>query len=321
MNTEEKIGWEKDAKRDYLIRTFSRTKRKDYENYIINAIWFKLGRDDIQPVTQQYVRRSDNKYALIDLYFPQINVGIECDEFYHTGNNDNDAERQNDIEKAIDNMKMEDMLSVVELAGMEFIRIEAHKSMEDINKQIDDAVNKIKDKIAEQEKKGNFKRWDAYREASEIAIEKKSISVNDKLMFRTIQEIAKCFGYTCKNWKSWRRCWFKVEKSDKIGNLRRYNILCPKLAIKNDSGEELPQASDWKNTLSKDGNKLYESNATRIVKEYKKINESQIVFAKSSDALGRNAYKFLGIYKFYKLENNCRIYERIAEKIDLPTLD
>lgn len=61
-----------DRKREYLIKTLSRTKRKDYENYVINAIWHKLNRLDVQPVTQQYIRRSDGKYALVDLYFPQI---------------------------------------------------------------------------------------------------------------------------------------------------------------------------------------------------------------------------------------------------------
>ena len=41
-----------DAKRDYLIRTFSRTKRKDYENYVVNAVWNRLGMRDVKPVTQ-----------------------------------------------------------------------------------------------------------------------------------------------------------------------------------------------------------------------------------------------------------------------------
>ena len=27
----------------YLIRALSRTKRKDYENYVVNAIWNRLG--------------------------------------------------------------------------------------------------------------------------------------------------------------------------------------------------------------------------------------------------------------------------------------
>ena len=42
-------------KANYLIKTLSRTKRKDYENYVINAIWNRLANDNIKPVTQQYV--------------------------------------------------------------------------------------------------------------------------------------------------------------------------------------------------------------------------------------------------------------------------
>ena len=29
--------------------------------------------------------RRDNGYALIDLYFPAVNIGVECDEAYHLG--------------------------------------------------------------------------------------------------------------------------------------------------------------------------------------------------------------------------------------------
>ena len=62
---------------EYLIKTFSRTKRKDYENYILNAVWQKIDCLDLRPVTQQYVKGHDNEYYLIDLYFPQINIGVE----------------------------------------------------------------------------------------------------------------------------------------------------------------------------------------------------------------------------------------------------
>ena len=58
-----------DVKRDYLVKTFSRTKKKDYENYILNAIWQKLNRVDVQPVTQQYVRHDDGKYSFTCLLF------------------------------------------------------------------------------------------------------------------------------------------------------------------------------------------------------------------------------------------------------------
>ena len=47
-----------DKKREYLIKTLSRTKRKDYENYIINRIYHKLNRLDVKPVTQQYVTKN-----------------------------------------------------------------------------------------------------------------------------------------------------------------------------------------------------------------------------------------------------------------------
>lgn len=107
-----------DKKREYLVRTLSRTKKKDYENYIINAIWHKLGRLDIQPVTQQYVKRTDGRYALIDLYFPQINIGIECDEEFHIINEEHDKKRE---------IKMEEMqVSYDETADFKLYRIRAY---------------------------------------------------------------------------------------------------------------------------------------------------------------------------------------------------
>ena len=69
-------------KQEYLYRMFSHhTKDKEKENYVVNAIWQRLDDLNIKPVTQQYVHISkSNRYALIDLYFPQINYGVECDE-------------------------------------------------------------------------------------------------------------------------------------------------------------------------------------------------------------------------------------------------
>ena len=37
------------GKVEYLIKTFSRTKRKDYENYILNAVWQKIDCLDLRP--------------------------------------------------------------------------------------------------------------------------------------------------------------------------------------------------------------------------------------------------------------------------------
>ena len=88
-------------KQDYLYRMFSHhTKDKEKENYVVNAIWARLDDLNVKPVTQQYVRRP-NGYALIDLYFPQINYGVECDEAYHKDNTLKDAAREIDLIREI----------------------------------------------------------------------------------------------------------------------------------------------------------------------------------------------------------------------------
>ena len=87
-----------DPKTLYLIRTLSRTKRKDYENYVINAVWHKLGNNDLEVVSQQYVedvnKKTGRSHYFIDLYFPSLNIGIECDEAYHKRQSKNDKVRE-----------------------------------------------------------------------------------------------------------------------------------------------------------------------------------------------------------------------------------
>ena len=105
---------------NYLVRTLSRTNRKDYENYVINRIWNLLDDPEIKPVSQQYVKRPNGRYALIDLYFPQLKIGVECDEFQH-------AQIKNENEKTQDEMRTDDLLSVIE--NYEEIRIPIYKKI------------------------------------------------------------------------------------------------------------------------------------------------------------------------------------------------
>lgn len=88
------------SKSEYLYKMFSkRTKNKDRENYIINRIWSLLNDDRIFPITQQQIMRTNQKFkrALVDLYFPQINLGIEVDEDHHLSNSNKDFDRFRDI--------------------------------------------------------------------------------------------------------------------------------------------------------------------------------------------------------------------------------
>lgn len=82
-----------DKKFEYIARTLSRTKRKEYENYVVNAIWNRLNTMEVKPVSQQYIKHKSG-YYLIDLYFPQLNIGIECDEGYHKQKVEQDIHRE-----------------------------------------------------------------------------------------------------------------------------------------------------------------------------------------------------------------------------------
>ncbi len=112
-----------DERREYLAHVLSRTKRKDYENYVVNAVWQRLADPYLQPETQRYVRR-DNGYALIDLYFPAVNVGVECDEAYHLG----DWQRKSD--KAREEEIAARLNSVDGAGGVGFVGIDMHRQGE-----------------------------------------------------------------------------------------------------------------------------------------------------------------------------------------------
>lgn len=290
-----------DPKREYLIRTFSRTKRKDYENYILNAIWHKLDRSDIQPVTQQYIKRSDRSYALVDLFFPQINIGIECDEAYHIDNEEEDHRRE---------ITMEQMLSAYDQTDdFELYRIKAYEKIESIEKQIDDVVSNIKNKIRQKA----FPPWDFNECPYNVAIEKRMIHIADRLAFRTIVDICKCFG---KNYSGMQLACFN------IGN--GYLIWCPKLAVYHE-GKHKSVSRGWINILSDDWNSILETNedVSKINKDNDNMYSTypRIVFAKSTNILGQSAYRFIGIFKIDpedpRVSETTTIYKRIAQYIDL----
>lgn len=285
-----------DKKRLYLIKTLSRTKRKDYENYIINGIWHRLNNLDIQPVTQQFVQRSDGKRALIDLYFPQINYGIECDEAYHIGNMENDITRE---------LTMEEMLnSISETEDFILRRVPVYECIEKIDKNIANIVDEIKELVSSKD----IIPWDVNRDASEVALAKRKLSVYDSLRFSLIIDICKCFG---KSYKGMQRCFFD------IGN--DYQIWCPKLAIKTKNSVKAV-SNGWLNLLSDDWEYISESNDTMLTIEPTHIGRKErITFAKSKDALGRDAYRFIGVFVYSeeKSSGNENIYVRVKKEVDL----
>lgn len=284
-------------KQDYLYRMFSHhTKDKEMENYVVNAIWARLDDLNIKPVTQQYVRRS-NGYALIDLYFPQINYGVECDEKHHKDNLLKDAEREIDLQTA---------LSACSEDGLTIRRVDATLDADALHARIREIVAEIKEKIAE---KGNqLPPWLDPEEEWAVIKQRGVLRIEDNYSFSTIADICqKCFdkdkGYRIQ------RSFFRVTDN--------CMLWCPKLAIELPDGSKAAQSRGWVNELSADWNVIIEHNNSGAT-PVKHPDKPRYTFAKSKDERGEDAYRFIGVFKWNETKpNGNHIYKSIENNMKL----
>ena len=281
----------KDKKLLYLARTLSRTNRKNYENFVINAIWNKLGRDDIEIVSQQYIPDPDDsdKYYMIDLYFPALNIGIECDEEQHRKTKAKDDAR----DEAIYNT-----LYQYNKKGYKPIRIDITGLYEEVMKEINDAVDEIKEKIKELEKT-NLPEW--VLDAEKYYNKKDVISIDDKVGFNTVYEA--CNIIISTDYNGMQKSCFTPEKFKNNAeivwekNYNGYELWFPHLAIR-DKDDNLisPTEAGWLNVLVNNGKEIIEENPKRGAKSGDNV-KPKITFAKYKDPLGNQGYKFIGIFK------------------------
>lgn len=229
---------------------------------------------DIKPVSQQYVRRPNGKYALIDLYFPQLNIGIECDEIHHLNH------------KEEDNLRFTDIINSI--SSYEEIRIpifnsndkNQYRSIEGINNDINNAVNRIREKKSQTT---DFEPWDTRPDIYK-ALEKGLLDIDDNYIF-TQEELRLFFdrsGITQKGF-------YKI--------IEDCYIWLPGLAIENE-GNYIPYNKnlDYINIISKDGEKIFEF--LPDIKENKNEVFKRIVFVKMKDRiLNRQVYKFAGVFE------------------------
>lgn len=332
-------------KTDYLMRCFRHTHNKDRENYVILGIWHRLRlaglKGDLQPITQQYVKRPTAGYALLDLYFPAIKIAVECDEAYHLKNYKSDRQREADIFKAFTECnswnadKIKSDISDEEAVDAETVdnkelqiaRVDAFRSYEEIDKQLDFIVREIK---ARYEKAGS-PAWDS-RTATEIVQSKNKIERSDNLIFGTKAEVLAALGVAKPNGelvKGLRRGTYRLRDRKNV------DICFPHLSYK---------AGGWGNVMSEKGNIITESRGTGhsdseektrttakrhwllADKRRKDDNQSmlRVMFAHSKNALGQCGYRFVGVYKFidsvYELGEEAPtklIWQKISDEFSL----
>jgi very-short-patch-repair endonuclease len=277
-------------KKEYIIRQLGRTKNKKYEAYVVTRIIHLLNDFSIKFVTQQYVTRPEGR-ALTDLYFPLFGFHIEVDEGQHFNQANIEAD---EIREA----------DIINATGHEILRIDVTKSFDDINTQIDTAVNKIKSMRQE----SSFIPWDIDAEFdSATYIKRGYIDIKDNVAFKTIKDACNCFGH---NYTGYQRA--GAAHPD-------HNIMLwfPKL---------FPNG-EWDNQISSDEEVITERNeddkkakqhVSSHVNNKEKHKHQRIVFAKVRGNLGDVLYRFRGQYQLDVKDSNEKtglIWRRIKTRV------
>ena len=258
-----------DYELEYMEHLFDSIKSKKTESYIIHRIWNKLDDDRVRFVTQQKITLPNGKYALADLYLPQLNIFVEVNEPYHDKQKDQDKYRNEKI---------------VELTEADQFIIECGKgtdkcewkSLSEIHQQIDECVTFIKKRITDVGEQ--LKPWSMSESLTvEFHKNKGYLNVDDKDALRTIDDICRLTGGVTAGLPQHpdMELWFP-----RVNN-----------------------RSNWLNEKSDDGQTIYESNTKDPKKNYDHIEDSikknlqRVTFFKFKDSLGIENYFFLGIFR------------------------
>lgn len=288
-----------DYKLGYITRMLTKISHKRLESYVINRIWNKLDNTDIHFVFQQYVVRKAGKYALADLYLPQLGLVVEINEPAHYKNAEADNIRNAEISKHVD---------VVVINCYNEVEGKAVAcSLEELNQRTDEVAEKIRERIS----KTAVLPWKGADAPGEIC-ERGVLTVEDEVSLNTIDDIAAVFGSIPKH----------------KGFLRVSAVWVP--------GKENRELVWWPNTShSKWCNELSPDKLT--IMEYPKAEKDRkahmlshldkgvkrITFLKYTDWLGVNTYRFVGVFQLNKeksiKENKC-VWERVADTYKLNVL-
>ena len=290
-------------KLDYMTRLFRKIRNKRFEAYVIQRIWDLLNDDSIRFVTQQYFKRNENgKYALADLYLPQINMIVEIDEGQHIKEEhlEADIQRSKDIKqiKAVEGVIVERIALCDANTSRAFTLSEVHQQIDDLVAKIKDAIEKLGDK---------FQAWENNLWTPEYYKKKGYIRVSDNDYVKNIDDAATVFNTKAKHRGFLRAAGFDVP------GVANTIVWCP---AKNNK--------QWSNKLVEDGTVIYESSIKDTKKHVDnhvgKDNETRITFFLEKDDLGFNFYKFVGVFEIDREEsqklNKC-VWVKIADEYKL----
>ncbi len=305
---------------EYLAKMLnSRTYGKKYENFVINAIYTKINNYELKPITQQFVHnineRVNHKHYFLDLYFPQLNYGIEVDEGHHHEL----YQQQKDIIRAENifvatNIK-EGRIKIFKNDGKTL------RQLSDINKQIDNEVLKINQKIAKQKKS---LKWLTRNEEMEEIKKQGFLDVETDFEFAGILEILNFFEIKTLNGTEYKSYQHAYKEDFFIG----YSLWVPHWSTKNKNGD-YKDKNGWINFPgTRNNGEILEINEVDIYNTQTSDKKSgyqnedgrkRIVFMHMKNRFGQNCVRFIGVfelYRIYRKNGQCyRCYKRKQKKI------
>lgn len=308
----EKNEYNLDERLDHIAYMFNvRTVGKKYENFIVNAIYTKVGEPELMPVTQQYVKSlsDDRGYYLLDLYFPQLKYGVEVDESHHLKEDQKikDIVRAEDIRAAIE--CEEDRISIFDDNGNK-------RSIQAINEDIERVVTVIKNKIAE----AAPLKWQTYKDKKAKVLAEGKFRVSDNISYPSITEIYNmCGGIRSGKNKGkaanmLQRCYYRLNSS--------YKLWVPILAEFDDKGVVLNSKMGYVNSLSEDKTILTEE-CVHPIDPTADISYKRVVFMRMKNYYGRPCIKFIGVFVLTEESDNkeyVHIYRRVADEVCIKDL-
>lgn len=288
---------------EYLIKTLSRTKRKDYENYVINAVWNRLNDLTIKPASQWYVK-NESGWHLIDLYFPQINLGVECDEGHHKSNQSSDEHRE---------LTLIEVLSATNKYPYEALHIDVTLPFDEIEQKINECVDRIKALVRDRRIANDFIEWTDVS-VSEYFKHQQVTRTEDDILFPTIASVVNNLMKLDK--KAYQQGYFTPQGLDP-----QYKFWFPQLEINGQA-----QAFGWHNILSDDGTTITEYNDDvkknlptweyRGTKEF--LDYTRVVFAKVQNPItNKRSYKFVGVFQLKDVSSDdVRTYVKVKDNFN-----
>lgn len=286
--------WTPPSEVDFHSRMLRSIKGKRYEVYAVSRVIHLLDDPEIELVTQQPVRLEDGRLALLDLYLPQFEMGVEVDELHHFSEDS----------QAADKVREQAIIKVAS-TNIRRVRVDDADSLTTLKREVDDLIASIRQLKTDAVAEGTFTpfvyghRYDSAHWRS-VGI----VTTADDIQMHSMVDVLELFG---KNVEHWQRGVFRL--SDTL------QVWMPALAQ-----EGLPSRSDWRNTLSRDERTIVEEQLADGEFIYDKSVRS-IVFARFKDPVFLTQYyRFLGVFEIAEIDKSPKkrvTYTRIASDVHL----